>query len=39
LRSGNVECPSCGKRVNFSIAPNGHIWAACETSGCMQWME
>lgn len=36
---GNVECPRCGKRLQFSVAYNGHIYAVCETLGCMSWIE
>jgi hypothetical protein len=37
--SGAVQCPYCGKAINFSIASNGHVRATCETSGCVSWME
>lgn len=38
--SGETECPSCKGRLRYSRAGiNGHIHAACETSGCVAWME
>ena len=37
---GTVECPVCKKKLGFSVSKfNGHVWAACETSNCLQWME
>jgi hypothetical protein len=37
---GSVECPTCGKRLGFSVASsNGHIHARCETPDCLAWME
>lgn len=37
---GNVGCPKCGKNLRWSMAQcNGHIHAACETKGCVSWME
>lgn len=35
-----VECPACKGRLHLSIAAyNGHIHGACETAGCVSWME
>lgn len=35
---GEVECPSCGTRLSWTRAENGHVWAACET-GCTSWIQ
>jgi len=33
-------CPICSGTIRYSVAGyNGHIHAACSTSGCVQWME
>ena len=35
-----VECPECKGKLHLSqSAHNGHVHGACETAGCMQWME
>jgi hypothetical protein len=40
INGGWIHCPTCNKPLHFSIAKlNGHIWAKCETEGCIQWME
>lgn len=38
---GSVKCPACDTgHLRFSIAGvNGHVHAACSTSGCLSWME
>lgn len=37
--SGTIECPTCEKRLHFTVAKiNDHIWGRCETEGCMSWM-
>lgn len=38
---GEIKCPVCGLgQLRFSRAGyNGHIHAACETDGCVSWME
>ncbi len=36
---GHVECPECHGKLRFCTAYNGHIRAACETAGCIRWME
>lgn len=37
---GVIACPECGKRLGYRRAEsNGHIWARCETEGCVAWME
>lgn len=36
---GHVECPECKGKLRFHKAYNGHIRAACETAGCIRWME
>lgn len=39
-QSGEIECPSCNKRLRFTRSGhNGHIHAACETKGCSAWIE
>lgn len=38
--SGRVVCPKCDGVLNYSIAgSNGHIWAQCETKGCLRWIQ
>lgn len=38
--NGQVACPVCQQQLRYSVADyNGHIHAACETKGCVQWME
>jgi hypothetical protein len=38
--SGHIPCPICGKgTLNYAIAPNGHIRAACSTDNCLSWIE
>lgn len=35
-----VECPVCKGNLYLSIAAyNGHVHGACETKGCVSWME
>lgn len=37
---GIQPCPVCsGRLAIIHTASNGHIWAFCETSGCLRWME
>ena len=37
---GTVECPICKGQLKVSHAAlNGHIWAKCETQGCVSWIE
>jgi len=36
---GSISCPRCGKKLNYSVAKNGHRWGKCETEGCLCWME
>lgn len=37
---GEVECPACGKALRWSMArSNKHVHAACETRGCVSWMQ
>jgi hypothetical protein len=39
--TGSVKCPACEMGIiKYSVASlNGHIWGACSTKGCVQWME
>ncbi len=40
--SGRITCPVCGQAdaLAFSRAGyNGHVHAACKTTGCVSWME
>lgn len=40
--TGTIDCPACGAAdsLRFSRAGyNGHIHAACNTEGCVRWME
>lgn len=35
-----VECPECKGKLHLSQSSlNGHVHGACETAGCMSWME
>jgi len=35
-----IECPVCKGRLHLSqSAYNGHVHGACETDGCVRWME
>lgn len=35
-----IECPACKGRLNLSQSSyNGHVHGACETEGCVRWME
>ncbi len=37
---GMITCPICKSILNYSVAGlNGHIWGACSTRGCVQWMQ
>jgi hypothetical protein len=39
-KSGVIECPSCKGRLHLSQAAcNGHVWAKCETEGCVGFIE
>lgn len=38
--SGTVECPVCKGTLNVRHAgSNGHVWAKCNTEGCVAWIE
>lgn len=39
--SGVVKCPCCADgQIKFSVASvNGHLWAACTTTGCVRWRQ
>ena len=37
--AGIMPCPSCDGQLKYSVASNGHVWGACTTEGCTQWME
>lgn len=38
--SGTIECPACkGVLHVYHVGFNGHMHVACETDGCVQWME
>ncbi len=35
-----VECPVCKGKLHLSQSSyNGHVHGACETEGCVRWME
>ncbi len=37
---GEVECPTCGKPLRWGMArSNKRVRAACETWGCVSWMQ
>jgi hypothetical protein len=39
--AGSLKCPVCNTgTVFYSVAPlNGHIWARCNTKGCVAFMQ
>jgi hypothetical protein len=37
--TGETACPICSGTLKYSVASNGHIFAACVTERCVQWME
>jgi len=39
--SGETACPACGAgTLRYQRSPrNGHVHAACDTAGCVQWRE
>lgn len=38
--AGEIACPICDGRLRYSVAGvNGHMWARCDTAGCVSWME
>lgn len=38
--AGSIECPKCKGKLSYTVSSfNGHVWANCETAGCLQWME
>lgn len=38
--NGQIVCPICKQTLRYSVAGyNGHLWGACETNGCVQWMQ
>ncbi len=35
-----IECPACGGKLHLSQSGyNGHVHGACDTDGCVRWME
>jgi hypothetical protein len=39
-RSETVECPVCNGRLHLTQSSyNGHVHGACDTPGCVRWME
>ena len=37
---GCMDCPKCKQGLRWSKSRrNGHIHAACDTEGCLSWME
>jgi hypothetical protein len=40
VTSGEMDCPMCGQRLRFSIAPNNqHMRAICDRQGCINMVE
>lgn len=37
--SGFIDCPKCGKKLQFAIGQNKHVHAVCESSDCVQVIE
>lgn len=40
--AAHIDCPICGKIEGLYYVRkgiNGHIWASCETPGCVRWVE
>lgn len=38
-KSEVVVCPACSGRLKLSQSSYNHVWGACETEGCVRWME
>lgn len=39
-RKGSFTCPVCdGGTVHWNIASNDHSRGACNTKGCVQWIQ
>jgi DNA-binding Xre family transcriptional regulator len=38
-REGIIECPVCHGNLGFQVHSNGHVWAKCETQGCLCWLQ
>jgi hypothetical protein len=35
-----INCPKCGGKIRFSVAPNGHTRGACiTTENCFRWIQ
>lgn len=40
VQHGQIECPVCNGKINFSISThNNHVSAACNSPGCIRFME
>ena len=41
-KNGMIDCPICKQKtcLIYKISGyNGHVWAVCNTKGCVSWME
>ncbi len=38
-KSGTVECPKCGGRLNYTLLHSRYIWAKCEIPECLHIMQ
>lgn len=34
---GQIPCPKCGSRVNFTVFPSGISYGHCVAAGCIKW--
>lgn len=37
LRHGQLECPKCGGKIDFSVRKTGHTRGRCRTRDCVTW--
>jgi hypothetical protein len=40
VQHGQIECPVCNGKLNFTVSThNNHVSVACNSSGCIRFME
>jgi hypothetical protein len=37
--AGTIDCPKCNGSLSWGRASNRHVHGACETEGCLAWMQ
>lgn len=40
--AGAIPCPACGGELRFTVTQHrkrAHVWAGCQTQGCLRWLE